>query len=87
MPKRSRATTLKGLALAKFQRLDGAAYRGHPRKTDSGTPSVMVRCQPPQTGDGCAGSSFAFQPLLGKLSVVFFCVLARGCILDGVFDT
>ena len=33
MPKRFRAT-LKGLALAKLQRLDGAAYRGHPRKTD-----------------------------------------------------
>ena len=29
MPKRSRAT-LKGLALAKLQRLNGAAYRGHP---------------------------------------------------------
>ena len=37
MPKRSRAT-LKGLALAKLQRLNGAAYRGHPRKTDIGTP-------------------------------------------------
>jgi hypothetical protein len=37
MPKRSRAT-LKGLALAKLQRLDGAAYRGHPRKTDIGIP-------------------------------------------------
>ncbi len=37
MPKRSRAT-LKGLALAKLQRLNGAAYRGHPRKTDIGIP-------------------------------------------------
>jgi len=42
MPKRSRAT-LKGLALAKLQRLNGAAYRGHPRKTDIGTPPPVRR--------------------------------------------
>jgi hypothetical protein len=41
MPKRSRAT-LKGLALAKLQRPDGAAYRGHPRKTDIGAAGLTL---------------------------------------------
>ena len=52
MPKRSRAT-LKGLALAKLQRLNGAAYRGHPRKTDIGTPSCNGALpDPPRMADG-----------------------------------
>jgi hypothetical protein len=57
MPKRSRAT-LKGLALAKLQRLDRSAYRGHLRKTDIAPCHLTVRCPPTANGRRCQDEKY-----------------------------
>jgi hypothetical protein len=78
MPKRSRAT-LKGLALAKLQRLDGAVYRGHPRVVGQFDCGRIVNWK-----TDCPGRIFGrMQTRCPKCTIVVKSIGAQWVIING----